>query len=91
MVKNIIIQDISEDKQKLLKEVSIIVGESSASKTVFRALERLISLNKKHKELVDKHTGINNKYNNLVNSSRDLTRALDKIREQSSNHALELF
>lgn len=66
MVKNIIVQKLTKEQQNTLKKASTLTGETSASKTIFRSLERLIKLEKEHNKLVDKHTEINNKYNELV-------------------------
>ena len=91
MVKNIIVQKLTKDQQNTLKKASAITGETSASKTIFSSLERVLKLDKEYQKLVDKHTDLNNRYNKLINATGTYTSMLNEMTKLSKDKKVEIF
>ena len=91
MVKNLIVQNLSKEQQNLIKKASSITNQTSASKTIFSSLERLLKLDKEYQKLVDKHTDLNNRYNKLINATGTYTSMLNEMTKLSKDKKIEIF
>jgi len=91
MVKNLIVQNLSKEQQNLIKKASSITNQTSASKTIFCSLERLLKLDKEYQKLVDKHTDLNNRYNKLINATGTYTSMLNEMTKLSKDKKIEIF